>query len=108
MASDSSGLYSSHSPGRVRGGSVGVEVSPTSKSRAVRAFASDGAVNQQISSDAAISTAVSTIDCHRKIVWLKGNTPVIASSPGGMLPGLACNCAADEDRPIAQIAPSPR
>ncbi|CAM5607371.1 hypothetical protein RLIN73S_01754 [Rhodanobacter lindaniclasticus] len=42
------------------------------------------------------------------MVWLKGSTPVIASNPGGMLAGFACNCAADEDCPIAQIAPSPR
>ncbi len=108
MASDSNGLYSSHSPGRVRGGNTGVEVSPMSKSCAVRAFASDGAVVQQMRSDTTINTHVNTIDCHRKMVWLKGSTPVIASNPGGMLAGLACSCAADDDNPIAQIAPNPR
>ncbi len=53
-------------------------------------------------------TAVSAADCHVKIVSLNGITPVIASSGFGMLAGFACNCAADEDKPIAHDAPSPR
>jgi hypothetical protein len=52
--------------------------------------------------------AVSAHDCHRKIVCSNGITPVIASSEGGMLAGFACNCAADDDKPIAQTDPMPR
>ena len=54
------------------------------------------------------STAAIAIDCHRKIVSVNGSTPVIASSGLGRLPGLACNCAAEELSPMAQVAPSPR
>jgi hypothetical protein len=54
------------------------------------------------------STAVMTIDCHRKIVSENGMTPVIGSSVFGRLPALACNCADDDDNPIAHVAPSPR
>ena len=52
--------------------------------------------------------AVSSIDCHSRIVSANGITPVIASTVGGRLAGFACNCAADELSPIAQLAPSPR
>src|SRR3546814_1544648 len=52
------------------------DLSATSKSCEVRALASDGAVYQHTSNDTTISTAVSTIDCHRKMVSLKGSTPV--------------------------------
>ena len=48
------------------------------------------------------------MDCHRKIVSEKGMTPVISSRGFGKLAGLACNWAADELRPSAQVAPSPR
>ena len=74
----------------------------------MRAARPCGAVTQQISSETPISTAVSTIDCHRKIVSVKGSTPVISSRPGGIEAGLACSCAAEELRPIAHTAPSPR
>jgi acetyl esterase/lipase len=49
-----------------------------------------------------------TSDCQRKIVSVNGMTPVIGSSAGGMLAGLACSSAADEDSPSAQMLPSPR
>ena len=55
-----------------------------------------------------ISTAVSAIDCHRKIVCVNGMTPVIASNAGGMLAGFACSCAAEDDNPIAHTDPMPR
>src|SRR5208282_933225 len=54
------------------------------------------------------STAVIKNDCHMKIVSVNGITPVIVSKLLGTLAGLACSCAADEDMPIAQVAPSPR
>lgn len=105
----SSGLYSSHSPGRVRGGSDGAFASSTStNSRAVRAASPPGAVIHATSSDTLIRIAVSAIDCHRKIVCENGSTPVISTSPGGMLAGLACSCAAEDDSPIAHTAPRPR
>ncbi|MNC80401.1 hypothetical protein D3C75_1331810 [compost metagenome] len=47
-------------------------------------------------------------DCQRKIVCVNGITPVIDRIDGGRLAGLACNCAADDDRPRAHTAPSPR
>ncbi|MNT27960.1 hypothetical protein D3C72_1636140 [compost metagenome] len=105
----SNGLYSSHSPGRVRrcSGSGSACAAP-GKSSAVRALPAAGAVSQAISNETRINTAVSTIDCHRKMVSVNGSTPVISTSPGGMLAGLACSCAADELRPIAHTAPSPR
>jgi hypothetical protein len=80
----------------------------SSKASTVRAALPVGAVSQQISSETRISTAVSTIDCHRKIVSVNGSTPVISSRPGGIEAGLACSCAAEELRPIAQTAPRPR
>src|SRR5690606_695894 len=105
----SNGLYSSHSPGRVRGGSAWVASPATSvNSPAVRAASPVGAVSQATTSDMAIRIAVSTIDCHRKMVSVNGSTPVISTSPGGMLAGLACSCAAEDDSPIAHTAPSPR
>lgn len=105
----SSGLYSSHSPGRVRrcSGSGSACAAPGNSS-AVRALPAAGAVSQAISSETRISTEVSAIDCHRKMVSVNGRTPVISTSPGGMLAGLACSCAADELRPIAHTAPRPR
>jgi hypothetical protein len=42
------------------------------------------------------------------MVSVNGSTPVISTSPGGMLAGLACSCAADELSPIAHTAPRPR
>ena len=54
------------------------------------------------------STRPIVIDCHRKMVSLNGSTPVICSNGSGRLAGLACNCAADELSPSAQVAPSPR
>jgi len=53
-------------------------------------------------------TAVITNDCHMKIVSVKGITPVIGSRLLGRLAAFACSCAAEEDRPIAQVAPSPK
>ncbi len=55
-----------------------------------------------------ISTIVTTMDCQRKMVSLKGMTPVIGRSDFGRLFALAWSCAAEEDRPIAQTAPRPR
>ena len=49
-----------------------------------------------------------TPDCQRKMVWVKGMTPVIDRIDGGRLAGLACNCAADDDKPKAHTAPRPR
>jgi len=103
----SSGLVSSHSPGRFAWG-AGVGAGFAMRSGAPRAASSVGAVHQAMATDTAISTPVSTSDCHRKIVWENGITPVIASKAGGMLAGFACSCAADELNPIAHTAPRPR
>jgi hypothetical protein len=65
-------------------------------------------VSQHTASEAAIRIAVSSSDCQRKIVCVNGSTPVISSKPGGMLSGLACSCAAEDDSPIAHTAPRPR
>src|SRR5438445_13782574 len=54
------------------------------------------------------STAVITIDCHRKIVSENGMTPVMGNRLLGRLAAFACSCAADDDSPIAQVAPSPK
>ena len=48
-------------------------------------------------SETMINASNSTPDCQRKIVWVKGITPVIDRIEGGRLAGLACNCAADDD-----------
>src|SRR5262245_33195117 len=97
------GLYSSHSPGRDGPLAVvaacGCNAAPGTSST-VRTLAPAGTVNHTMITVTMTSTAVSAIDCHRKIVCVNGSTPVIGSKPGGMLAGLACNCAADDDRPI--------
>ncbi|MNT90014.1 hypothetical protein D3C72_2308420 [compost metagenome] len=59
-------------------------------------------------SEMTIRASSITPDCHRKIVCVKGITPVIDRIEGGRLAGLACNCAADDDRPNAHTAPRPR
>ena len=49
-----------------------------------------------------------TADCHRKIVSENGITPVMGSRLLGRLAAFACSCAAEDDSPIAQVAPKPR
>ena len=108
----SSGLYSSHSPGRearVRSSAAaGASAAASGNASTVRAASPRGAVSHATSSDTPISAPVSSSDCHRKIVCVNGSTPVIGNSPGGMLAGFACSCAADELSPIAHTAPRPR
>jgi hypothetical protein len=58
--------------------------------------------------DTTISTPAISIDCHRKIVWLNGMTPVMASRLGGRLAALAWSCAGAELSPSAQMALIPR
>jgi hypothetical protein len=67
-----------------------------------------GAVSQAIVNVTTMRIAVSAQDCHRKIVCSNGITPVIASNAGGMLPGFAWSCAAEDDNPIAHTDPIPR
>ena len=67
-----------------------------------------GADQIAITTETTSKAAVTAIDCHRKIVSENGITPVIGSSDLGRLAGFACNCAAEEESPIAQVAPSPR
>src|SRR5450432_3199750 len=107
-----SGLCSNHSLGRA---AVAVSVGEfvvfgafSTNSPAVCACAASGADHQAMSTETVIRTAVNANDCHRKIVSVKGITPVIASSGLGMLAGFACNWAADDERPIAHEAPRPR
>ena len=104
-----SGLYSSHSPGRcgritsVRGASTF-----TSIACAVTAFCSEGAESCATTIDMTIRTTMITRDCQRKIVSENGMTPVICNSGLGRLAGFACSWAADELKPSAQVAPTPR
>jgi hypothetical protein len=65
------------------------------------ALVAEGADQIAITVEITISTSARTIDCHRKIVSVKGITPVIASSVLGRLAALACSCAADELRSSA-------
>ena len=77
-------------------------------SSAVFAVAGPGADRTAMIHEMTTSTTVIAIDCHRKMVSENGITPVIGSSAFGRLAALACSCAADDDRPMAQVAPSPR
>ena len=103
------GLYSSHSPGRV-GGAICSRGAATSSPIicAVTALLSEGADRCDSTIEITSRTAAISRDCHRKIVCENGMTPVMSRSGLGRLPGLACNCAAEELRPSAQVAPSPR
>ena len=101
--------YSSHSPGRPRGGSGSTRSErSTSMSSAVRIAAPCGAEAQAIATLRAIRTAAIVSDCQVRIVAPKSSTPVISSSSGGSEAGVACNCAADDDKPSAQTEPRPR
>src|ERR1700730_5323534 len=104
------GECSSHSPGLVGGATLTASSLETSMpmASAVTAVAGPGADDIAMMTEITKSTAVITIDCHRKIVSENGRTPVIVSSGFGNVSALACNCAADDDSPIAQVAPSPR
>ena len=104
------GEYSSHSPGCFgRASSCGwLRERSMPIACAVMALPGPGADQSAITTEIASRTTVTTIDCHRKIVSENGITPVIGSRLLGRLAGLACSCAAEEDRPIAQVAPSPR
>src|SRR5262245_26053426 len=104
------GECSSHSPGCCGGGTViaSSRVALIPIASAVTALPGPGADHTAMTTEIASSTAVITIDCQRKIVSENGMTPVIGSRLLGRLAALACNCAADDDRPIAQVAPSPR
>ena len=67
-----------------------------------------GAVQYATNVEIVIRTRVTNTLCQRKIVSLKGMTPVKGMRLAGMLAALACNCAADELSPIAHVAPMPR
>jgi len=75
---------------------------------AVTAVSGPGADQTAMTTEITSSTAVITNDCHKKIVSVNGMTPVIVNRLLGRLAGFACSCAADEDRPIAHVAPSPK
>ena len=78
------------------------------RSSAVLATPGPGADRTAMVAETTISTTMITKDCHMKIVSENGMTPVMASSGFGRLPALACSWAAEEERPSAQVAPSPR
>ncbi len=104
-----SGLYSSHSLGRWRGGSAASSICTSTPSfSAVTACTRAGAESHATAVETAIRMPQSSIDCQRKMVSVKGMTPVIARSGLGMLAAFDCSCAADELKPSAQVAPSPR
>src|SRR5262245_54167034 len=104
------GECSSHSPGCLGGGTT--SASPRSTSipiaSAVTAVLGPGADQIAMTTEIARRTAVTATDCQRKIVSENGMTPVMGNRLLGRLAALACNCAAEDDRPIAQVAPSPR
>src|SRR6202030_2805735 len=103
------GLYSNHSPGRLGGASFDFTAwTSTPIICAVTALASEGAARSTSGTVTNSNNAATAADCHRKIVCENGITPVMSSSGFGRLAGLACNCAADELRPSAQVAPRPR
>ena len=101
--------YSSHSPGRARGGSGSTRSErSTSRSSAVRIAAPCGAEAHAIATLSTIRTAAMVSDCQVRIVAPKSSTPVISSSSGGSDAGVACSWAAEDERPSAQTAPRPR
>src|SRR5262245_57424698 len=104
------GECSSHSPGCFGGGTSILASLARSMpmASAVIAVSFPGADQMAMTTETTSSDTVTTTDCHRKIVSENGITPVIVSSALGRLAGFACSCAADEDSPIAQVAPSPR
>src|SRR3954470_18770348 len=75
---------------------------------AVIALFGPGADQIAITTDTTKRDAVITADCHMKIVSVNGITPVIGSRLLGRLAAFACSCAAEDDSPIAQVAPSPK
>src|SRR6516165_8881142 len=106
----SSGECSSHSPGWL-GGFTLMTSSPaisTPMCSAVMAASGPGADHTAMITETISSTAVITIDCQRKIVSENGITPVIGIRLFGRLAAFACSCAADDDNPIAQVAPRPK
>src|SRR5215468_10578533 len=96
------GEYSSHSPGCFGGGNSCDALLETSMpiDCAVTAVAAPGADQIAMITEIISSTAVITIDCQRKIVSENGITPEMGSRLFGRLAGLACSCAADEERPM--------
>src|ERR1700704_3691785 len=104
------GECSSHSPGWLGGGNssffLGVTSIPIAS--AVIALFGPGADHIAIVIDTTKRDTVITADCHMKIVSVNGITPVIGSRLRGRLAAFACNCAAEDDSPIAQVAPSPK
>src|SRR5678815_1139674 len=97
MMTVSSGLYSSHSPGRSRCGSVAVLISTSmAMSCAVTALFPIGADDQAVATEMINSTTNMAIDCHKKIVSVNGMMPTILNSAGGSDAGFACNCAAED------------
>ncbi|MCY1225570.1 hypothetical protein D9M72_377690 [compost metagenome] len=110
-SSVSSGLRSNHSPGRRSADSAEAglaSVRSTPRSCAVTACFASGADHSAMATDTTINTSAMATDCHRKMVWLNGITPVMSRMLLGRLLALACNCAADELSPSAQVAPMPR
>jgi len=75
---------------------------------AVTAVSRPGADQVAMSTETTSSESVTTTDCHRKMVSENGIAPVIGSSDFGRLATLARSCAAEDESPIAQVAPSPR
>src|ERR1700720_4420082 len=104
------GECASHSPGFVGGATLTASSLETSMpmASAVTAVAGPGADDIAMMTEISKSTAVITIDCHRKIVSENGMTPVIGNSGFGRLAAFACNCAADNASPIAHVRPDPR
>src|SRR5262249_27870393 len=104
------GECSSHSPGCF--GGVASMASPPEASipwaSAVTAVLGPGDDQIATATETARSTTVITTDCHRKIVSENGITPLIDNRLLGKLAALACNWAADEDSPMAHVAPRPR
>src|SRR3974390_1107749 len=104
------GVCSSHSPGWL--GATILISSSRARSMpifsAVIAVSGPGADQTAMMIETINTTMVITTDCQRKIVSENGITPVMGRRLFGRLAALACSCAAEEDSPMAQVAPSPR
>src|SRR5581483_2630817 len=99
------GECSSHSPGCLGGATWIASWCDTSMpmASAVTAVLGPGADQTATTTEITRSAKVITTDCHRKMVSENGMTPVIGSSVFGRLAAFACNCAADEESPIAHV-----
>jgi hypothetical protein len=71
-------------------------------------LSADGADKYAIATETTIRTAVVAMLCDKKSVCVRGISPLIAKSDGGIDDLVAISIAADDESPMAQTAPRPR